>query len=881
MTESPAYLAVSHDPVPDPAAVVIEGHARFTVLTSRLIRMEYAPDARFEDRPSQPFWYRRRPVPDITIERTAGGLLLQTEHLALRFHDRGDGFRPETLSVALRGSDTVWHYGDADNGNLGGTTRMLDKVDGRTPLEPGLLSRAGWVVVDDSDTLVFNADGWLEPRDAVPGTRDLYFFGYGHAYAACLRDYAQVAGPTPLLPRWVLGNWWSRYWAYSADELQELMTDFRAHEVPLSVCIVDMDWHLVDVGPGVNGWTGYTWNRELFPDPPAFLSWLHAQGLRTALNLHPALGVRPYEAAYPEMARRLGLDPTLQQTIPFEIADPDFAQAYFEELHHPQEADGVDFWWIDWQQGEQSRLPGLDPLWWLNHLHYYDLGREGKRPFIFSRWGGLGNHRYPIGFSGDTVVSWASLAFQPTFTATAANVGYGWWSHDIGGHMEGVEDRELYTRWVQFGVFSPIFRLHSTKNLFHERRPWGYDAEVLRITRDAMQLRHALIPTIYTLSWLNETKAVAPVRPLYHDYPEHDEAYVCPQSYLFGSDLMVAPYTSPADPDTRLSRQVVWLPPGDWYDFFSGRHYAGESWQALYGDLPEVPVFARAGAVVVLGPRTGWGGVDVPASLHAHCFAGADGRFTLFEDSGEGMGYRQGASALTEIEQTWQETSLSITVQAATGDASLTPAVREITLHVIGVSAQASAIMDGGDTPLPATYDVDREVLLIGPISVPRGETLTVRLTTPGDAPMLSRRVRTAEAALRLVGAFRMESLAKMALANALPRLVDEPVRLTALELQMTPSQVRAVWETLLEAGAHALTGVAESDTVVLWNNREDPRISYTYRWFEARKWHAYERYHGESDVVPRFAAITPQKAVWQLSLAYPSSTAVEVLRAG
>jgi alpha-glucosidase (family GH31 glycosyl hydrolase) len=879
MTESPAYLAVSFDPVPDPAAVVIEGQARFTVLTSRLIRMEYAPDARFEDRPSQPFWYRRQPVPDFTVERTAGGLLLQTEHLALRYHDRGDGFRPETLSVALRGSDTVWHYGDAGSDNLGGTTRTLDKVDGRTPLEPGLLSRAGWVVVDDSDTLVFNADGWLEPRDAAPGTRDLYFFGYGHDYAACLRDYAQVAGPTPLLPRWVLGNWWSRYWAYSAAELQDLMTDFRAHEVPLSVCIVDMDWHLVDVGPGVNGWTGYTWNRELFPDPPAFLSWLRAQGLRTALNLHPALGVRPYEAAYPAMARRLGMDPALQQTIPFEIADPDFAQAYFEELHHPQEADGVDFWWIDWQQGEQSRLPGLDPLWWLNHLHYYDLGRTGKRPFIFSRWGGLGNHRYPIGFSGDTVVSWASLAFQPTFTATAANVGYGWWSHDIGGHMEGVEDRELYTRWVQFGVFSPIFRLHSTKNPFHERRPWGYDAEVLRITRGAMQLRHAFIPYLYTLSWLNENEAVAPVRPLYHDYPKHDEAYVCPQAYLFGPDLVVAPYTSPADPDTRLSRQVVWLPPGDWYDFFSGRHYAGGSWQALHGDLAEVPVFARAGAVVVLGPRAGWGGVDVPASLHVHCFAGADSRFTLFEDSGDGTAYRQGAYALTEIAQTWQETGLSITVQAATGDVSLTPAVREITLHVTGVSAQTVA-MDGSDTPLPTSYDVDREVLLIGPVSVPRGESLTVELTTPGDASLLSRRDRTAEAALRLVGAFRMESLAKMALANALPRLADEPVLMTALELQMTPSQVRALWETLLEAGAHAVTGVAESDTVVLWNNREDPRISYTYRWFEARKWHAYDRYHGESGVVPRFAAITPQTAVWQLSLTYPSTETVEVIRA-
>jgi alpha-glucosidase (family GH31 glycosyl hydrolase) len=216
------------------------------------------------------------------------------------------------------------------------------------------------------------------------------------------------------------------------------MDDFRPRHA-LSVCIVDMDWHVTDTGNQSSGWTGYTWNRALFPDPPAFIAELHRRGLKTALNLHPAEGIHPHEAQYAALARALGLDPEAQEPIPFNIVDPDFTRHYFELLHHPQEADGVDFWWMDWQQGELTGLPGLDPLWWLNHLHFYDLGRDDrKRPFVFSRWGGLGNHRYPIGFSGDTVVSWDSLAFQPRFTATAANVNYGWWSHDIGGHMGGL-----------------------------------------------------------------------------------------------------------------------------------------------------------------------------------------------------------------------------------------------------------------------------------------------------------------------------------------------------------------------------------------------------------------------------------------------------------
>ena len=219
-----------------------------------------------------------------------------------------------------------------------------------------------------------------------------------------------------------------------------------------------------------------------------------------------------------------------------------------------------------------SRAPvgraGLDPLWWLNHLHFYDLGRDGvtepgftdsgftepvevnsesvpKRPFIFSRWGGLGNHRYPIGFSGDTHVSWDSLAFQPFFTATAANVNYGWWSHDIGGHMGGVEEAELFARWVQFGVFSPIFRLHCTNNRFHERRPWGWDAETARVTANAMRLRHQLIPYLYTMAWRNHTEQRPLVRPMYHEFPAQEAAYHCPDQYLFGSEMLAAPFVAP------------------------------------------------------------------------------------------------------------------------------------------------------------------------------------------------------------------------------------------------------------------------------------------------------------------------------------------------
>jgi alpha-glucosidase (family GH31 glycosyl hydrolase) len=253
----PSHFHITFRPIPDPAAVVLGSHVRFTVLTSRLIRLESSTQDRFEDGPSQVFWYRQQPVPEFEIRRSAVQLEIITEHLHLAYTIGPKGFRRETLSIELRQSGRVWHFGDRDIGNLHGTARTLDGADGRVRLGPGLISRSGWAVVDDSVSLVFDQDGWLEPR-AAPDNLDLYFFGYGHDYLGCLQDFCRVAGSTPLIPRWALGNWWSRYWEYSQAELVHLMQEFQTHGVPLSVCIIDMDWHITQTGNASSGWTGYT-----------------------------------------------------------------------------------------------------------------------------------------------------------------------------------------------------------------------------------------------------------------------------------------------------------------------------------------------------------------------------------------------------------------------------------------------------------------------------------------------------------------------------------------------------------------------------------------------------------------------------------------------
>ncbi|MFT5195885.1 MAG: alpha-glucosidase (family GH31 glycosyl hydrolase) [Candidatus Promineifilaceae bacterium] len=845
------------------AIIQPNGNVRITVLTPRLFRLEYAPDGRFEDRATQTFWYRQQPVPTIATSEKDGKLIIETQALALSWSgSSNEAFDSRNLSILLKEGETEWHFGDAATGNVGGTFRTLDGKSGGVGIDPGLISADGWTVFDDSESLVLDENGWIAPRKAVEGYQDLYFFGHGNDFTGLLKDFAAVAGHAPLIPRYVLGNWWSRYWEYDDAELRELISGFRDRDIPLSVCIIDMDWHTVKEAEDYHsGWTGYTWNKELFDDPAGLMQWLKDQDLRVALNLHPADGVAPHEEMYAEMAEAMGLDPASNQTVPFHIGDPNFVKAYLEVLHHPQEEIGVDFWWMDWQQGKQSELVGLDPLWMLNHIHYLDLTRKGERGLIFSRWHGLGNHRYPIGFSGDTYVTWDSLAFQPYFTATAANVAFGWWSHDIGGHMFGIEEPELYLRWVQSGVFSPVMRLHSTKNRFHERRPWGYTAEIEDLSSAVMRLRHSLIPYLYTMNRRNQIEHLPLVQPIYHNWPDAAESWQCPQEYSFGTELIVAPYTASPDPDTQLSRQVVWFPntPGGWTDFFTGEHMPGGQWQAVYGGLDHIPVYAKAGAIVPLNAENGWGSLGNPESLDLHIFAGADNTFVLFEDDGISLA---DSSAETEMVLKHQTQTLEFVIHKAVGQLEHIPLNREVMLFVHSVvnTDDISLHFDGTPIDFDYEYDGEAEMMVIGPVACPPSGSLVLQLAADRDeesgivSNLLSQRDRTAEKLYSMIAQFKAETAARNELAEVYHLLKDQPELLGGFLLAFEDAHIQALCEVIYDAGFHTINYGDPETTVQMWNNRQDKEVTFIMTKHNTIAW-PWGRNTAESRVLPKSQA--------------------------
>jgi len=713
-----------YQPAADPAAVVTVGHARFTVLTPQLIRMEWAADGKFEDHASFTFLNRRLPVPTFQQHVSGRGahrtLTLDTAalHLVYQPGEAGDRFTAPNLSIDLKSApaNTTWHPGMTDDANLGGTTRTLDRVKGsNVQLEPGLLSRKGWTLIDDSTRPLFDSADfsmsageqspwpWVIQRPAGEHL-DWYFFGYGHNYRQALGDFVKIAGRIPLPPRYAFGNWWSRYWAYSDQELNDLVRGYQLRNIPLDVFVIDMDWHLAFQGNQVDqsghrkGWSGYTWNRNLFPEPEMFLKSLHDRGLKVTLNLHPASGVQPFEEAYPEMARAMGQDPAEQKYVPFRITDRKFVDNYFKVLHHPLEKQGVDFWWLDWQQEANTDIAGVNPTFWLNYLHFTDQEREGKRPMLFHRWGGLGNHRYQIGFSGDVLSGWDSLAFQPGFTAQAANVGYAYWSHDIGGHIPGKVDPELYARWIQFGAFSPILRTHTTKNPDAERRVWAYPEPFSDVMADTMRERYKWIPYIYTEARRTYDTGIAFIRPLYYDWPEENEAYSSANEYMFGDQVIAAPVVHPLDPATNLATESIWLPEGEWIEQPTGKRLHGPLRSDRNFSLDQVPLYARPGAIIPMQPpmlNTSAHPVD-PLILHILPLNdGQHSDYTLYEDSSHGRTYMTGESATTGLHASRSGDLLTVSVDAVKGSYTGMPTHRSIQLELPGDWPPSSVEVNG------------------------------------------------------------------------------------------------------------------------------------------------------------------------------------------
>jgi prepilin-type processing-associated H-X9-DG protein len=726
-----------------------DGHVRFTVIADGALRLEYAPDGKFIDNRSFVAVQRTYPAVDYRVKSKGSWVEITTSKMKMRYRKESGPFDAKNLSItSAKGMFPFsWKPGTEQKGNLKGTYRTLDGFDGdmqthgyvrdskqgtKMKLEDGLLATDGWTLIDDSHSLLFDNDpdwAWVTRRPDTNG-QDWYFLAYGHDYKAALKNFTLFAGKVPLPPRYAFGYWWSRYWLYSDKEFRQLIDNFHAYQIPLDVMVVDMDWHYTERGKG--GWTGWTWNRDLFPDPAGFLGYLKQNNLKVTLNLHPADGVAPYEEKYAAVAKDMGIDPQSKQTIPWVSSDKRFIKSIFKEILTPMQKEGVDFWWLDWQQTpNDSKIKELSNTWWLNYVFFTEMEKNRQtRPMIFHRWGGLGNHRYQIGFSGDATATWKTLDYQPYFNATASNVLYGYWGHDLGGHIGNHIDPEMYVRWLQFGALSPIMRTHSQKNANMNKEPWVFDKEYCEMIRHTIRQRYELAPYIYTMARETTDTGVSLCRPLYYDYPENKEAYEFRDEYMFGDDILVAPITAPATNGYATRR--LWLPAGEWYEWETGTLVKGGETIERSFAIDEYPIYVKAGAVLPMynDQVMNLNGNDEQIVVTLFPGGSSKSTFNLYEDNGNDQLYAT-QYAVTPLTASLQGQEQTIVIGQRKGEYKGMPANRAFQVKVLSALMPQSVTVNGAAAKFH--YDGEGLALLIDIPSSPCNEEKVVRITYPNE----------------------------------------------------------------------------------------------------------------------------------------------------
>lgn len=720
------WANAQNNPVANPDATVTSGNARFTVLTPEMVRIEYSDKALFEDRATFAIINRNLDVPAFEKSEDSEYIYINTDKLSLKYRKGSDpvthpaSARNLSVTINHNGREVLWYPGKPDPLNLKGTCRTLDSSNGdnkRSELENGLISRSGWSVIDDSWTTArpdgsrsfalqpdeeIGFDWWAERNDT--NALDIYFLGYGSNYKKALADFTKIAGKIPLPPAFVFGYWYSKYASYTSDDYRNIMADLAKNDIPCDVMILDMDWHWngdQNDSNGRGGWTGWSWNTKLIPDPKGLLDDIHSKNFKIGLNLHPADGITQSESPeyFAQMNASLNGKYGDSNNIPWMLDNTDFTKSFTSTILRDHESEGVDFWWLDWQQHLTSPYTnGLGETFWCNHVFFNDMvkNRPDVRPVIFHRWGGLGSHRYQIGFSGDALINFPTLAFQPYFTATASNVGYGYWGHDLGGHAwtdeMNANNPDLVLRWLQFGVFTPIFRTHATKDSRIERQIWKFSNFPTML--EAVKLRYALFPYIYTMAREAYDTGISICRPLYYDYPDGEEAYTYEGEYMFGNDILVAPITEASS--NGLSTKEIWFPEGNWWSASTNELIEGPCVRTMSFTQEQIPYFFKQGAMIPFNPDVVKNVTERPDGLIINAVAGADGESSIYEDDGNNSDYADNYATTKLIGMSNADAhEFVISPRRTVGEVSGLKDARSYTFNIYNCNAPESVTVSG------------------------------------------------------------------------------------------------------------------------------------------------------------------------------------------
>ena len=664
------FLVDPKNSIANPKNVIKGQKYRFTVLSDRLIRMEYSKDGVFEDKPTSLVWYRNQDAVKFNVKEDTRYLEITTSYFRVTYLKEkpfysGKFNTMKYLKVELLNTDRIWYFGHPEVRNYGSPSVSLDVIKGKATRKKGLYSVDGFVTIDDSKNDIIE-NGEFIPREKT--TIDTYLFMYLRDYALCLKDYYSLTGYPSLIPRYALGNWWSKNTTYDDSKLKDLIDEFEQKEIPLSILLLDRAWHIKQYKEKQLD-SGFTWNENEFKNPKSMINYLHKKGIRIGLNIDPMGGIYPFENNYEKAREQLNIT---SEVIPFNVYDTATVEAYFELFIHPLDQDQVDFFWLD-----DDELTDLKASWSLNHFHFLDMQRDYKRrPMVMSRNTGVAEHRYPVLYSGKTKVNWETLKTIPLHNASSANIGVSFWAHDIGGYYQGIEDNELYTRFVQLGVFSPILKLGSDEGKYYKREPWRWNVKTYEITKQYLQLRHRLIPYLYAEAYKYHKYGMPLIMPVYYKYPELYDDVNYRNAYYFGTEFFIAPIINKKDYIMNRVIHKFFLPDGVWYDFVTGKKFiGGKSYISFFKD-EDYPVFAKAGSIITLGDNKLLNDTTPPDELEIQVFPGKSNTYNLYEDDGVSNIFLKGFYLNTQIDYNYMPNNYTVIIRPTEGKKGIIPDTR-------------------------------------------------------------------------------------------------------------------------------------------------------------------------------------------------------------
>ncbi len=727
------------DAISKEGAIVKGDKFRITVLSELLIRLEYSEEGVFEDRPTELALFRNFEVPKFRVEEDSKYIVISTEYFNLEYVKGkpfiGPKYAPDAnLKINLVDTDKEWFFNHPEARNYGGVLTSLDKTskpDETLNVEnvkakvkevivknKGLYSTDGFVSIDDSKNFVIKSDGSLNTERL--NNIDTYVFLYKRDFGLCLRDYFKLTGSPMMIPRYALGIWWQKNQVYNFLDIKELLGNFSRNKIPVSVMLMSEYWHQKDKNNLDRYRTGYTFNPELFANPRDFVTYLHDRGIRLGVNIDPHEGVFTHEPKYNEVAALLRV--STKMTLPFNVYDIDFVNLYLQKLILPLYNLGVDFFWLDYYNPKDKKT--MDAL---NYYHYNDFKRfSNQRGLILSRPSNIAPHRYPIHYSGETTVSWDTLANLPYHNNVSCNIGLSWWSHDIGGFKEGIEDGELYTRYVQLGTFSPIFRFASDFGKYYKREPWRWDSKTLNIVREYCNLRHRLIPYIYGEAYKYHKTGIPIVQPLYYTIPEIYDEPGYRNEYYFGSELLIAPITDPHDAVMNRSVHRLYLPKGVWYDFNTGKKFNGDKRFIAFYKHDEYPVFAKSGSIVPMAMNDNINYTGVPKDMEVHVFPGQSNVYNLYEDDGNSKLYKDGYYIITRFDYNYLANNYTLIIRPVEGKSGIIPDKRNYKIRFRNTRGANDVIAMVKETKFDVNSYVDGNDFIVEVFEVSTTEQLTI-----------------------------------------------------------------------------------------------------------------------------------------------------------